>query len=288
MLKIVVCVKIVPKPEEVQVDTETRRLDRAGARSEINPPDMNALEMALALKDRYGAQVDILSMGPPFFEPLLQVALAMGADHITLLSDRAFGGADTLATTYTLAQGIQKLGGADLVFCGEESSDGATGQVPAGLAEWLNIAQITGVHNVDLALERRAVRGRREIPGGYELLEVPLPAVISAQTSSNEPRFMDYRIKPEGETSTTVSWTTDEYADSTVECGTQSGTYTLTFSDPLYARVHAVTLTGLTAGTTYYCQITSTDLSGNPYQSQEFSFEQVEELFIYLPLVLRS
>ncbi len=196
MLKIVVCVKVVPKPEEVQVDTETRRLDRAGARSEINPPDMNALEMALVLKDRYGARVDIISMGPPFFTPLLQVALAMGADHIYLLSDRAFGGADTLATTYTLALGIQKLGGADLVFCGEESSDGATGQVPAGLAEWLNIAQITGVHDVDVDPAQGSVRGRREIPGGYELLEVPLPAVISAQTSSNEPRFMDYRIKP--------------------------------------------------------------------------------------------
>lgn len=195
-LDIVACVKVVPKPEEIRVDAETRRLERANARSEINPPDMNALEMALTLKDRYGGRVSILSMGPPFFEPYLRVGLAMGADHIYLLSDRDFGGADTLATTYTLARGIQKLGGTDLIFCGEESSDGATGQVPPGLAEWLGIGQITLVNDVDVDPVRQVARGRREVRGGYELLEVPLPAVISVKTASNEPRFMDYRIKP--------------------------------------------------------------------------------------------
>jgi electron transfer flavoprotein beta subunit len=195
-LHMVVCVKVVPKPEEVRVDPETRLLDRAHARSEINPPDMNALEFALELKDRYGGRVSILSMGPPFFEPYLRVGLAMGADHVYLLSDRAFGGADTLATTYTLAKGIQKMGGADLIFCGEESSDGATGQVPPGLAEWLDICQITLVSDFDIDLARSVARGRREIRGGYEILEVPLPAVVSVKTASNEPRFMDYRIKP--------------------------------------------------------------------------------------------
>jgi len=195
-LQMVVCMKVVPKPEEVRVDPATRLLDRAHARSEINPPDMNALEFALELKDRYGGRVSILSMGPPFFEPYLRVGLATGADHIYLLSDRAFGGADTLATTYTLAQGIQKMGGADLVFCGEESSDGATGQVPSGLAEWLDIGQITLVSDVDIDLARSVARGRREIRGGYEIVEVPLPAVVSVKTASNEPRFMDYRLKP--------------------------------------------------------------------------------------------
>ncbi|MBN1261176.1 MAG: electron transfer flavoprotein subunit beta/FixA family protein [Anaerolineae bacterium] len=195
MLRIIVCVKIVPKPEEVSVDPETWRLDRSHARSEINPPDMNAMEIALRLKDRHGARLDILSMGPPFFDPILRVALAMGADHVTLLSDRAFGGADTLATTYTLAKGIEKLGGADLIICGEESSDGATGQVPAGLAEWLDIGQITMVHDAQVDLERRVVRGRREIKGGHEILETTLPAVLSVATACNEPRFMDYRIK---------------------------------------------------------------------------------------------
>ena len=195
-LHIVVCVKVVPKPEEVSVDPETMRLERADARSELNPPDMNAMELALSLKERHGGRVDILSMGPPFFTPLLRVALAMGADHIYLLSDRAFGGADTLATTYTLARGIEKLDAVDLILCGEESWDGATGQVPPGLAEWLDWAELTMVSGLELDLEKRQARGRREIPGGHELLEVPLPAVVSVQTASNEPRFMDYKIKP--------------------------------------------------------------------------------------------
>jgi electron transfer flavoprotein beta subunit len=190
-----VCVKVTPKPEEIRVDPETRLLERTGARSEINPPDMNALEVALTLKDRYGGRVTLLSMGPPLFEPFLRVGLAMGADHLYLLSDRAFGGADTLATTYTLAQGINKIGGADLIFCGEESSDGATGQVPPGLAEWLDLTQITMIDKLEIDLERRVALGRREISGGYEILEVSLPAVMSVKTAANEPRFMDYRIK---------------------------------------------------------------------------------------------
>jgi electron transfer flavoprotein beta subunit len=194
-LHMVVCVKVVPKPEEIRVDPESKTLERTDARSEINPPDMNALEMALRVKDRYGGRISLLSMGPPFFEPFLRVGLAMGGDHIYLLSDRAFAGADTLATTYTLAQGIRQMGGVDLIFCGEESSDGATGQVPAGLAEWLDVAQLTLLTQVDVDRERAVARGRREVKGGHEILEVPLPCVVSVKTAANEPRFMDYRIK---------------------------------------------------------------------------------------------
>ena len=200
-LHTVVCVKVVPKPEAVRVDPSTHLLDRSNARAEINPPDMNALEMALALKDQYGGRVYIVSMGPPYFEPYLRVGVAMGADHIYLLSDRAFAGADTLATTYTLAQGIRKIGPFDLIFCGEESSDGATGQVSSGLAEWLDIAQLTLLTEVDVDLACNIARGRRRLKGGYEILEVQLPSVVSVKTACNEPRFMDYHIK---------SWAFDE------------------------------------------------------------------------------
>jgi electron transfer flavoprotein beta subunit len=195
-LKIAVCMKVVPKPEEIRVDTKTGWLMREKVRSEINPPDMNAMEMALRLKDRFGGQIYIVTMGPMFFSDYLKVPLAMGADHIYLLSDRAFAGADTLATTYTLAEGIRKIGGVDLIFCGEESSDGATGQVPPGIAEWMGISQLTMVTEVNVDQARRVVRGRRKIKGGHEILEVPLPVVISAKTASNEPRFMDYTVKP--------------------------------------------------------------------------------------------
>lgn len=191
----VVCVKIVPKPEEIRVDPQTHLLQRLDTRSEINPPDMNAVEMALSLKERYGGQISLLSMGPPNFEPNLRVALAMGADHIYLLSDQQFAGADTLATTYTLAQAVRKIGGVDLVLCGEESSDGATGQVPPGLAEWLGCSQLTLLTGVSIDRDKRLTRGRREIKGGYEILEVPLPCVISVKTASNEPRFMDFSLR---------------------------------------------------------------------------------------------
>ncbi|MFN2221216.1 MAG: electron transfer flavoprotein subunit beta/FixA family protein [Chloroflexota bacterium] len=192
---IVVCVKVTPKAEEIRVDPETNLLARQGVRSEINPPDMNAMEVALDLKDRHGGRIDILSMGPPLFEGYLRDVLAMGADHVYLLSDRAFAGADTLATTYTLAKAIEKLGNVDIVVCGEESSDGATGQVPPGLAEWLQVGLISGVTEATFLPTSGTLRGRREIAGGHELLEVSLPCVISVKSAANEPRFMDYRIK---------------------------------------------------------------------------------------------
>jgi electron transfer flavoprotein beta subunit len=194
-LHIVVCLKVVPKPEEIRVDHETWRLIREGARSEINPPDMNALEMALDLKDLHGGQISLVSMGPADFEPYLRIGLAMGADAVYLLSDKDFAGADTLATTYTLASGIKKLGPVSLIICGEESSDGATGQVPPGLAEWLGMPQITMVNSLDLDHQAGWVRGKREAAGGYEIIQVSMPAVISVKTACNEPRFMDFDIK---------------------------------------------------------------------------------------------
>lgn len=192
--RIVVCMKVVPKPEEIHVNPQTHLLERANVRTEINPPDMNAIEMALSLQNQYGGMVEILSMGPPSFEHDLRVGLMMGAEHVYLLSDRAFGGADTLATTYTLAQGIHKLGDVDVIMLGEESSDGATGQVPQGLAEWLGLPQLTLLTDLELDMQARRARGKRVLKGGYERLEVPLPCVVSVKTACNEPRFMDFRL----------------------------------------------------------------------------------------------
>ncbi len=188
---ILVCLKVVPKSEEVGVDRETKTLDRANARQEINPPDMNALETALELKDKFGGRVSLLSMGPPFVAAYLRVGLAMGADDAYLLSDRAFGGADTLSTSLALAEGIKKVGGVDLVVCGEESSDGATAQVPPGIGVWLDIPQAMYAMEVEYQPERRHILVKREIRDGEEVLDVPLPAVISLKVSSNEPRFME-------------------------------------------------------------------------------------------------
>ncbi len=194
-LHMVVCMKVVPKPEEIRVDPESRTLLREGARSEINPPDMNALEMALSIKDEIGGRISLISMGPPFVGEYLRVGLAMGADDAYLLTDRAFAGADTLATTYTLAQCLHKIGDVEIVLLGEESSDGATGQVPPGLAEWMDYPLITLLQTLEVDREQNVLRGRRNVDGGYEILEVPLPAVISVATAANEPRFMDFERK---------------------------------------------------------------------------------------------
>ncbi len=190
-MRIVVCMKVVPRPEEVKVDLDTKTLVREGARSVINSSDMNALEIALAYRDAHGGKVTVLSMGPPQFEPYLRVALAVGADDAILLSDRAFGGADTLATSYTLATGVRKIGGVDLVLCGEESSDGGTSQVPPSIAEWLDASQATYVERL-VAGPGGSVRATRALEDGKETVDLAVPAVVSVIVGSNEPRFIDY------------------------------------------------------------------------------------------------
>jgi electron transfer flavoprotein beta subunit len=116
----------------------------------------------------------------------------MGADSAYLMSDRAFGGADTLPTAYALAEGVRALKECDVIICGEESSDGATGQVPAGIAEWLDLPQVTGATTLQILPKSRLLRARRELRGGYEIVEAPLPCVVSVRLGSNEPRFIDF------------------------------------------------------------------------------------------------
>ncbi len=188
---IIVCMKVVPRSEEIRIEPSTMTIDRTGVRSEMNRSDMNALEMALALRDEHGGRVSTISMGPPVFEQYLRVMIAVGVDHAYLLSDRAFAAADTLATSLTLAKGIEKIGDYDLILCGEESSDGATAQVPPGIAEWMGIPQITYATAMKLLPDDNRVESHREIRGGHEVLSVPLPAVASVKLGVNEPRFID-------------------------------------------------------------------------------------------------
>ncbi|MHA2172494.1 MAG: electron transfer flavoprotein subunit beta/FixA family protein, partial [Candidatus Kariarchaeaceae archaeon] len=147
-LNIVVMVKIVPKSDQVKMDPETNALIR-NVESIINPPDKNAVETAVALKEKYGGKVTLMSMAPPFIDDFMRLMIAMGADDAILLSDREFAMADTYPTTLVLAEGVKKLGNVDLVICGVESADGGTGNVPPGLAEWLDFSQATYVEEVD-------------------------------------------------------------------------------------------------------------------------------------------
>ena len=197
-LTIAVTVKIVPKPEEVTLDEESMTIDREDADSQINPACKNAVEMALELKDAHeeageAAEVMAISMGPPFFEEQLQDVVAMGVDDAVLLSDRAFAGADTYPTSRVLAAGVEKIGNVDLVLCGEESSDSSTGQVPPGIAEWLDYNQVTYVN--EAAVTDGTFQATRTISGGEETVEVPLPTVASVEYGVNEPRFPDFKRK---------------------------------------------------------------------------------------------
>jgi electron transfer flavoprotein beta subunit len=185
--------KVVPKTEEVRFDPATKSLDRSRAENEINGPDKNALEMGLEIKKKHGGEVILLSMGPPFFEPYLRLGIAMGADDAVLLSDRAFAGADTYPTSYTIAAAIKKIGNYDLILCGEESSDASTGQVPPGIAEWLNIPQVT--YATQLEITGKMARAKRTVKGGYEVVETQMPLLASAELGSNSPRFPDFRKK---------------------------------------------------------------------------------------------
>jgi len=182
----IVCIKQVPKAQELQVDPVTNTLKRVGVPSEINPPDRNALEMALTIKDEFGGEVFVLTMGPPVFTSSLEEALAMGCDRAFLLTDRLLGGSDTVPTAHSLSETIHKIGGYDLIFCGEETTDASTGHVGPGIAGHLDHAQITYCSKVEFLGDR--VRGTRSVEDGFETWECPLPCVITANFLSNKPR----------------------------------------------------------------------------------------------------
>ncbi|QDR81034.1 electron transfer flavoprotein subunit beta/FixA family protein [Sporomusa termitida] len=186
-MEIIVCVKQVPDTTEVKIDPQTNTLIRQGVPSIVNPFDKNAVEEALQLKEKHGGRVTVISMGPPQAKDALKECIALGADEAILLSDRAFGGADTLATSHTLAAGIKKLGLFDVILCGKQAIDGDTAQVGPEIAEHLAIAQITYVSRLDIA--DGTVRAEREHEEGYEIIETRLPVLLSVVKSINEPRY---------------------------------------------------------------------------------------------------
>ena len=193
-MKIFVCVKQVPGVSEVKIDPKTNTLVREGVESVINPNDRNAIELALTLKEKHGAEVLVLSMGPPQAEEILREAIAMGADKGYLLTDRAFAGADTLATSYTLGLAIKKILDDSnseenyLIICGAQAIDGDTGQVPPELAEELGIPQIAYVLNVELN-DDKIIAERKFRAVEIVVIETKLPALISVLNDINHPRY---------------------------------------------------------------------------------------------------
>ncbi|SDJ94102.1 electron transfer flavoprotein subunit beta/FixA family protein [Natronincola ferrireducens] len=187
-MKIIVCAKQVPDTTEVRIDPVKGTLIRDGVPSILNPDDKNALEEALKIKEKQpDATVTILSMGPPQAEDALREALAMGADRAILLSDREFAGADTWATSATLAAAIKKIGDYDLIFCGRQAIDGDTAQVGPQIAERLDLPQVTYVEK--LTIHRDKLEVHRALEDGYEIIEMKLPALLTAVKELNEPRY---------------------------------------------------------------------------------------------------
>lgn len=187
-MNIIVCIKQVPNTNEVKIDPKTGTLIREGVPSIINPDDKNAIEEALVLKKEKGATVTVLSMGPPQADFALREALAMGADEAVLLSDRAFAGADTWATSYALSMAVKAIGSYDLIFCGRQAIDGDTAQVGPELAETLDLPQVTYVRKV-IAIDKNKAVVERAMEDGYEVIEVKLPAILTAVKELNRPRY---------------------------------------------------------------------------------------------------
>jgi electron transfer flavoprotein beta subunit len=192
-MQVIACIKQVPDTTQVQIDPVTNTLVREGIPFIVNPYDTHALEESLRLRDRLGLKAVALSMGPPNAEATLRKALALGVDRAILCSDRCFGGADTLATSKVLAAAIRRLAAEEevgLVLCGKQTIDGDTAQVGPGIASRLGFSQLTLVDHIELFdREKRIIRVRRKLEGRHEIVEAPLPALVTVVRELNRPRY---------------------------------------------------------------------------------------------------
>lgn len=192
-MNIVVCIKQVPDTTEIKIDPVKNTLIRTGVPSIMNPFDKNALETGLQLKDSYGGKVTVISMGPPQAKAILREALSLGADEAYLVTDRAFGGSDTYATSYILSQAIRKLGPFDVILGGKQAIDGDTGQTAPSIAEHLDAVRLTYV--LDLKVEGSRVIARRQVEEGIEVIETSFPVLCTATKESNKPRYATVKRK---------------------------------------------------------------------------------------------
>ncbi len=209
-MNVVVCLKQVPGTTKVQIDPQTNTLIRQGIENIINPLDTYALEEGIRIRERYGGKVTAISMGPPQAEEMLREAISLGADEAILLSDGAFAGADTWATAYTLARAIEKLEEHELVICGRQTIDGDTGQVGPELAEMLGLPFVAYVSQIEEIDNNNSMRVKRMVEDGYEVLEAPLPAVMSVIKEINTPRLPSLRGLTRAKSAAVPVWTAQE------------------------------------------------------------------------------
>lgn len=204
-MHIVVCIKQVPDTKNVRIDPDTHTLVRQGVESIVNPFDLFAVEAALKIKDENGARVTVVTMGPPQASEALRDILSLGVDDAVLLSDRAFAGSDTWATSTTLAGAIRKMGDVDIVICGKQAVDGDTAQVGPETAALLDIPYATFVKNIQL-LEGGALKVVRQTDEGTEVWKIPMPALVTVIKEIGEPRVPSLRHKMRAKKAEIVVW----------------------------------------------------------------------------------
>ena len=193
-MDIVVCIKQVPGTSKVEVDPVTGVLKRDGIDTKMNPYDLYALETALKLKEKTNGTIKVVSMGPPQAMEVIKEAFSMGADEGTLISDRKFAGADVLATSYTISQGIKSLGKFDLIICGKQTTDGDTAQVGAEVAEYLDIPHVANVKNI-LKVNDSFLNCEMDLPEALEVVDVKFPCLITVDKDIFQPRLPSYKKK---------------------------------------------------------------------------------------------
>ncbi|RLB13964.1 MAG: electron transfer flavoprotein subunit beta [Deltaproteobacteria bacterium] len=187
-MNIIVLVKQVPDTTEVKLDPKTGNLIREGIESIINPDDRHAIEAAVSLKERHGGKVTAISMGPPQAIDAISEAMGMGVDQGILLSDKAFAGADTWATSFTLGKAIEKVGEFDLIICGRQAIDGDTAQIGPQVADYLDVPQVTYVFDIE-KVEEDGIVVKRRLEDGFERIQCSLPALLTVIGELNEPRY---------------------------------------------------------------------------------------------------
>ena len=192
----IVCIKQVPGTSKVEVDEKTGVLKRDGIDTKMNPYDLYALETAFNIKEKKGGSISVISMGPPQAMEVIREAFSMGADNGVLISDRKFAGADVLATSYTISQGIRKTGDFDLIICGKQTTDGDTAQVGPEIAEYLGIPHVANVRKI-LEIENDYITVEMDMPNTVEIVEVKYPCLLTVEKDIFEPRLPSYRKKIE-------------------------------------------------------------------------------------------
>jgi len=223
-MNIIVCIKQVPNTADVKIDPKTNTLIREGVESIINPFDTYAIEEAVRLKERFGGKVTVISMGPPQADAALREAISLGCDEGILISDRAFAGSDTWATSYTLSRAIKKIASFDMILCGKQASDGDTAQVGPGIATHLNIPQATYVKKIEEinpvrdtaslnnntkvsnGVKDTRVRVERLVEEGYEVVETSLPCLLTVVKEINVPRLPSLKGKMKAKSAVIPTW----------------------------------------------------------------------------------